>query len=218
MQFDTFTLGRLQTNCYVLRDDSARRALVIDPGHGPDPVLDALQGYAVEAIVLTHGHWDHAHGVAAVKAATGAPVLISEIEKDWLTDPLLNRSGYRQHDLGITPCTGPAPDRLLRHGDTFDFAGRHFTALHTPGHTPGSLSFATEGLVFSGDALFRGSVGRWDLPGGNQADLLHAIREQLLPLPGDTVVAPGHGPLTTIGHERSHNPFVGIHAFGASPR
>ncbi len=208
MQVKGMPLGPLQTNCYWLIDEASRRALLFDPGFGPEPVIEALKGYQVEAIILTHGHWDHVHGVQAVKEATGAPVWISEIEKDWLTDPMLNRSGLRR-DIVAVPCTGPAPDRLLREGETFSFAGWEFRVLHTPGHTPGSLSFATEGLVIAGDVLFQGSVGRTDLPGGSMKALVASIREKLFALPDETVVLPGHGPATTIGRERRYNPFVG---------
>ncbi len=208
MKYQAFSLGPLSTNCYILYSEGTSEALVIDPGFGPEPVIAALQGYKVKAIVLTHGHWDHVCGVQAVQAVTGAPVWISEIEKDWLLDPMLNRSGLRT-DLLTVPCTGPAPDRLLREGDTFTFGGDTFSVLHTPGHTPGSLSFATAGVVFSGDVLFRGSVGRTDLPGGSSQALLASIHEKLFLLPDDTVVAAGHGAPTTIGREKERNRFVG---------
>jgi glyoxylase-like metal-dependent hydrolase (beta-lactamase superfamily II) len=207
MQLTTFTLGTLRTNCYLLTDEATGQALVFDPGYGPGPVIQALEGYALQAVVLTHGHWDHCHGAAALQAATGAPVWISEIERDWPVDPLLNRSALKP-DLCPTRCTGPVPDRLLIHGDTFSFAGRTFRALHVPGHTPGSLCYCTDGLVISGDTLFRSTVGRTDLPGGSRAVLIDAIRMQLLTLPDETAVYPGHGAPTTIGRERTQNPHL----------
>lgn len=208
MEMKRIILGPVKTNCYLLLDEASRQALIFDPGFGPEPVIEAVQGYRVQAIVLTHGHWDHVYGVRQVKAATGAPVWISEIERDWLVDPMLNRSGVRAGIVGAV-CDGPAPDHLLREGDSFAFAGLRFDVLHTPGHTPGSLSFVTGGLMIAGDVLFRGSVGRTDLPGGSMADLLTGIRTKLFTLPDDTVVAPGHGPTTTIGREKRQNPYVG---------
>lgn len=211
MQIQMLPLGPLQTNCYILLDDQTRQALIFDPGFSPEAAIEALQGYTVQAIILTHGHWDHVYGVQAVKNATRAPVWISEIEQDWLTNPMLNRSGYRT-DLLKVVCDGPAPDRLLREGETFDFAGHRFSILHTPGHSPGSLSFATDGFVIAGDALFQRSIGRTDLPGGSMEALVTAIREKLFALPDETVVLPGHGPATTIGQEKELNPFVGAGA------
>lgn len=208
MQIKMLPLGPLQTNCYLLLEEESHQALIFDPGFGPEAAIEALQGYTVQAIILTHGHWDHVYGVQAVKDATHAPVWISAIERDWLTDPLLNRSGYRT-DLLQTVCDGPPPDRLLNEGDTFDFAGRRFTVLHTPGHTPGSLSFATDGFVIAGDALFQRSIGRTDLPGGSLEALVTAIRTKLFALPDETLVLPGHGPTTSIGQEKAFNPFVG---------
>lgn len=208
MQIQSFTLGPVQTNCYLLLDEVRREALVIDPGFGPEPVLAALEGYKTTAILVTHGHWDHVYGVRAVKAATGAPVWISAIEQHWLTDPMLNRSGIRT-DLLPAPCDGPPADRLLQEGDRFPFGGVEFAVLHTAGHSPGSLTFVTDGIAFSGDVLFRGSVGRTDLPGCDARALLRSIRDRLFSLPDETVIAPGHGPTTTVGRERERNPIVG---------
>lgn len=201
------SLGPVQTNCYWLLDEQQRTALVVDPGLNPEPVLYELAGYQVIAIILTHAHWDHIAGVAKVQAAMGAPVWISAIEAPWLTDPTLNRSAFWPQ-LFPDPIAGPAADRHLVDGERFVFAGVEIAALHVPGHTPGSLAFRVGNVLLAGDTLFQGSIGRTDLPGGDQEQLLTAIRTRLFPLPDDTVVAPGHGPTTTIGQEKRENPFV----------
>lgn len=206
MEIKGISLGPVRTNCYWLEDETSRQAILFDPGAGPEPVIEALRGYEVQAIILTHGHWDHISGVQQLKEATGAPVWISAFEQHWLTDPTLNRSAYVP---GVAPITGPAPDRLLSEGESFTFAGQEFQVLHTPGHTPGSLSFVSQGFVIVGDALFRGSIGRTDLPGGSLAELTRSIKTKLFTLPDEMVVAPGHGPATTIGAEKEYNPYVG---------
>lgn len=211
MQMKGMALGPVQTNCYWLLDDEQRTAMVVDPGLDPAPVLGALAGYRITRILLTHGHWDHVAGVAEVQRQSGAEVWISEIEREWLTDPRLNRSGFWP-DMFPTPISGPAPDRLLRPDDTFAFAGHAFAIRHVPGHTPGSLAFLVGNLCLAGDTLFKAGIGRTDLPGGSTAQLMTAIRSQLLTLPDDTVVAPGHGPTTSVGWEKEHNPFVGARA------
>jgi hydroxyacylglutathione hydrolase len=203
MKVHTFPLGVFQTNCYLLVDEETEQAAIIDPGQDPDPLLAAIEGLNVVGIWLTHAHLDHIAGLAEVKAATGAEVLIHENEKDWLTDPMLNGSGrYPEY---IEPITGPSADRLLKAGDVLMLGNTKFEVRFAPGHTPGHVVFVTDGMVFAGDTLFYGSIGRTDLPGGNTAQLVKSIREQLYTLPEDTVVYPGHGPETTIGRERKEN-------------
>lgn len=208
MKIRGMPLGPAATNCFWLLDEEHKEAMILDPGMDPAPVLEAVRGYTVRMIVLTHGHWDHLAGVNQVHVATGAPVWIADIERDWVTDPELNRSAYWP-DLFPTPVVGPRPARLLQAGESFSFGGRDFHILHVPGHTPGSLAFVMDNICFGGDTLFQDSIGRTDLPGGNTAQLLQSIRDQLFTLPDDTVVAPGHGPITTIGREKETNPFVG---------
>jgi hydroxyacylglutathione hydrolase len=203
MKIHTFALGMFQTNCYLLVDEETQEAVVIDPGQDPDALLAALEGLNVVGIWLTHAHLDHIAGLAEVKAATGAPILIHELEKDWLTDPLLNGSG--RYPGYFDPITGPAADRLLQAGDVLTFGKQKFEVRFTPGHTPGHVSFVTEGMVFAGDTLFYDGIGRTDLPGGDAKALIQSIRQQLYTLPKETVVYPGHGPSTTIGRERESN-------------
>lgn len=206
MRIQCFALGAFQTNCYVLTDEDSGTAVVIDPGYHPDLVLDAIDGYRVTHILLTHAHLDHIGGLGQLKESTGAPICIHENEKDWLTDPMLNGSG-RWPQLG-DPITGPAADRFVAEGDKIPFAGRELAVVFVPGHSPGSVAYVLEDQVFAGDALFYGSIGRTDLPGGDYDTLIDSIKTKLYTLPPDTVVYPGHGPETTIGRERKNNPFV----------
>lgn len=206
LTFQTFPLGPLETNAYVVTDASRTRAVVIDPGIADGALLRKLDGYEVEAVLLTHAHFDHIGGVEAVRKRYGCPVYIHSLEQDWLTDPAKNGS-LRWPDA-TPPIAGEAPDRLLADGDELPLLGVTFRVLFTPGHSPGSVGFLCGDLLFAGDALFRRSVGRTDLPGGSAQTLARSIREKLYTLPDDTLVLPGHGPETTIGEEKRDNPFV----------
>ncbi|MBN2908400.1 MBL fold metallo-hydrolase [Polycladomyces sp. WAk] len=205
MNVRSFTLGPVATNCYVLYEES--EAVVIDPGMGPDPVLEWVQAeqLKVRAILLTHAHFDHIGGVEAVRAATGAPVYLHRAEADWLTDPQKNGSSLFP-GLELIRCN-PA-DYLLEGGETLKLISREFRVYHTPGHSPGSVTFHLDDQVFSGDVLFAGSIGRTDLPGGNYETLMRSIHDVLMEMPEETQVYPGHGPATSIGREQASNPFV----------
>lgn len=202
----TLELAPLATNCYVVSDEDGR-AFIVDPGYEYERVLSAVEGLAVSHILLTHAHFDHIGGVQAVKEATGAQVLIHKAEAAWLTDPVLNLSAVRSEYVPW-PVKGPEPDGLLEDGDRLELLGREVVALFTPGHSPGHVSFLMDDVLFGGDLLFAGSVGRTDLPGGDFETLLASIREKLLPLDPSTRVLPGHGPSTTIGAELESNPFL----------
>lgn len=208
MKIDTFVLGDYQTNCYVLRgSETTDNCLIIDPGYSPQPLLDFLQkeNLAPQRIVLTHGHADHIAGIPALKQRyPDLPVLIARDDADMLTDDMLNLSTLGGQPLHLSPA-----DQLFDIDETIDFNDISLKVLSTPGHTRGGVSLycAEDNLVFSGDALFAGSIGRSDFPGGDHEQLIESIRTSLFALDDHTDVYPGHGPATTIGREKQTNPF-----------
>jgi hydroxyacylglutathione hydrolase len=193
---DVYALGPTQTNCYVVRaTGDAREAVVVDPGYeGVDP------GFAVSAILVTHCHWDHLGGIAGLAEATGATVYMPESEAAVLENPQAFYPGQ--------PIRPYSPDVRLEDGDTIEAAGLAFETLTVPGHSPGHVAFATDGVVFSGDVLFAGSVGRTDLPFADWDTLVESIRRLVDRFPPETVLYPGHGPPTTLGAELAGNPFL----------
>ncbi len=207
MRIKQLVVGPLGTNCFVVLDDPSGRAAVVDPGANAQRVVEALEGYTASYILVTHAHFDHIGGVGDVKAATGAPVAIHRLEAEWLSDPVRNGSGLWP-DVCPEPVVAPPPDRTLEDGDRLPFGDREIVTLFTPGHSPGHVAYLLGNVVFAGDTLFQGSIGRSDIPGGDHGVLLRSIREKLLVLGDDTIVAPGHGPATTIGREKLANPFL----------
>jgi glyoxylase-like metal-dependent hydrolase (beta-lactamase superfamily II) len=201
-------------NTYIARLAGRTDCLVVDPGLEPQMILDHLRKNKLEpAMILnTHGHGDHIGGNAAVKAAyPSAPLVIGKFDGPMLTDPARNMSGLPGFNIASPPA-----DRLLCEGDQVEAAGFRLEVRHIPGHSPGHVVFIWNEhepkVVFGGDVLFAGAVGRWDLPGGNGPLLIAGIREKLLTLPGQTRVLPGHGDETTIAAERATNPYVGDRA------
>lgn len=199
-------LGPIQTNCYVVGDDSTGDAVVIDPGAEAVKVLDALaeRQWTCRHILLTHAHFDHIGAVADLVEATGAPLAIHPDELP------LYRSGGGAAGFGLNRPPVREPDVLLVPGQPLQAGALRFEVLFVPGHTPGHVAFYHAGgpVVFSGDVLFQQGIGRTDLAGGNYHQLMRSLREVLLQLPDDTVVCSGHGPTTTIGAEREENPFL----------
>jgi hydroxyacylglutathione hydrolase len=199
------TNGAFAENCYLVGDPETREAAIVDPGEETDLFLDRLrsEGWTLRAIWLTHAHLDHVAGVAAMREATGAPVWLHPDDR-----ALYDHAPDQARAFGLALDRLAPPDRAFRPGDRAAVGGLAFAVLHTPGHSPGSVSLAGHGVVFVGDVLFAGSVGRTDLPGGHAATLLASIRDTLYALPDETVVYSGHGPATTIGAEKRTNPFV----------
>lgn len=201
-------VGPLGANCYILVHPPSGEACVIDPGDEGARILQELpREVRVRYVIATHAHFDHVGAVAEVRKATGAPFLLHPQDMELLRQAPQAAERW----LGFRPTPPPEPDGLLGHGQRLQVGGLFLEVRHTPGHSPGSVSLWVEGepgLVFTGDALFAGSIGRTDLPGGDLDQLLASIRGQLLSLPDAVVVYPGHGPTTTIGHERRTNPFL----------
>jgi glyoxylase-like metal-dependent hydrolase (beta-lactamase superfamily II) len=206
------TVGPFQENCYLLVDDAANAAALIDPGDESEVLIDAVRrsGATLEAIWVTHAHLDHVLGVARLKADTGAPVYLHPADR-----PLYDHVREQAIAFGMRAAPLPAPDRELGHGDVLRVGTLEFRVRHAPGHSPGSVVFEGHGVAFGGDVLFQGSIGRTDLPGGDFETLLKSIERELLTLPDSTIVYCGHGPETTVGRERRANPFLtGAHRPG----
>jgi len=202
-----FTVGPVQENCFVLRRDGSERAIVVDPGEEAPRILAAIDelGLTLEAVLVTHCHFDHIGAVAPVAKATGAPVYVSEIERPVLADIM----SYVPWS-GFGPYESYEADHTLEGGERLELAGFEIDVLFTPGHSPGHLTFSIpdERAIFSGDVLFQGSVGRTDLPGGDWGTLLQSIGALVDSLPAQTTVYPGHMGITSLDAERRTNPFL----------
>jgi hydroxyacylglutathione hydrolase len=201
----TMVVGRLQTNCYIFQ--SQNEAIIIDPGDEPERILRFVKdlGVAPRLIVATHAHFDHVLGVEQIRKELNRPFAIN---KDDLEILQLMQRQVRQF-MGFSVPPPPKVDRFLTDGQTIDVGDDAVRVLHTPGHSPGSISLSGEGFVFTGDALFNQSIGRTDLPGGDFDTLVSSITDRLFGLDDNTIVYPGHGPETSIGDEKIANPFVG---------
>ena len=199
------TLGPFATNCYIVGSESNKEGMVIDPADEAQLILSNVKelGLDIKSVALTHGHLDHIGALKEVKEATGAEVAIHSDDVNFLHHHSLGAL------FGLSYPTPPLPDRLLKDGDSLDVGDLHFSVLHTPGHSAGGICLLGHGVVFSGDTLFNYGIGRTDLPGGSYSQLMDSIHNQLLVLPDDTIVYPGHGPDSTIGAERRGNPFLG---------
>lgn len=214
-----FPAGSFQTNCYVLAPEEGGQCLVIDPGQDAvEPLTELLARHRLTpvAVLLTHGHLDHTWSVYPVCDGNDVPAYIHPLDREMLADPLKGMGPQMAAMIGGMQFREPKEVRQMEDGTALDLGGISLTVDHTPGHTPGSVVFRStvdtdEGptqLLLAGDTLFAGSIGRTDLPGGDQATMLSSLREKLLPLDDATVVLPGHGPTTTIGRERAANPYL----------
>ena len=207
LSIHTFPLGAWQTNCYVVA--VGKSCWIVDAGFEPSPMLDFIDehGLSVEQVVLTHAHLDHIGGLHEVRERhPDVPILIHADETTFLTDTGLNLSAM----AGVGPVVAPEATGTLAHGDTLILADQTFEVRHTPGHSPGGITLIqhASNTAIVGDTLFAGSIGRYDFPTSDGEALMRSIREQLLTLPDETRVLPGHGPATTIGNERASNPYL----------
>jgi hydroxyacylglutathione hydrolase len=207
MIHEIFPVGPLQCNCSVIGDETTREAMVIDPGDDTKDVLALVRKHnlTVKQIVVTHAHIDHVGGAMKLRAATGAPILLNQNDQ-----ALLKMLDVQATWIGVEDPGKVEIDQNIEQGDTVQAGSLTANVIHTPGHTEGSvcLYFPVEKKLIAGDTLFAGSIGRTDLPGGSMRKIINSLHEKVLTLPDETVVVPGHGPLTTIGEERESNPFL----------
>jgi len=201
----TLALGPIMANCFIVGCENTKSAVVIDPGDEVNKILLALADakLTVKYIINTHGHFDHVGANKRLKDATGAPILIHKSDADMLAQVSLSAMAF-----GMSGENSPPADRTIGEGDKITFGDITLTVLHTPGHSLGGVSLHSNGVVFVGDSLFAGSIGRTDFPGGDYDTLIRSIKTKLFPLGDDVVVYSGHGPATTIGREKRFNPFL----------
>ena len=206
LRVETYIVGPVQTNCYFAINDDTKEVLVIDPGASAEKLAEKIkeQGLKPAAILLTHGHFDHATGAEELAKLLQVRIYAEEKEKETLENPQLNLSGWQGSSLVFHA------DEYLKDEQEIDLAGFHIRVLLTPGHTVGGCCFyfPYQNVIVSGDTLFQTSVGRTDFPKGSMSQLINGIREKLLPLPDETAVYTGHGEMTTIGTERMYNPYL----------
>ncbi len=209
MIIKTLPVGPIMANCFVVGCKETLEAAVIDPGDEAKKILGLVAelDLTVKFIINTHGHFDHVSANKGVNAATKAPILIHALDA-----PMLEQISASAANWGLSAENSPSPDRTIDDGDTITFGKITFNVIHTPGHTPGGISLFADGHVFVGDTLFAGSIGRTDFPGGDFETLKTSIQNKLFRLGDDIRVFTGHGPETSIGRERQHNPFVGVNA------
>ncbi len=209
MILERLIVGMLQTNCYLLGDEESRRAVVIDPGAEGKRIFSRLVelGLKLSAILVTHAHFDHTMAAWTLKKSCGGDIYLNPLDKRSLVEVIFGLAARFFPE--IHPISPDEVDRTLAHGDQLQFGAIHIEILSTPGHTPGHVSFylKDQGKVFSGDLIFAGSIGRTDLAGGSFQQLMDSVRSTLFRLPDETVIYPGHGPATTVGREKMHNPF-----------
>ncbi len=200
------TVGSVETNCYIMVNDASHECFIVDPGDEADVLANAIEdaGAVPKAILLTHGHFDHIYAVESLTKKYGIPVYASEKEAELLKTPQLNCSAFYGREASVIP------ENYIEDGDIFEIAGFKIKGIHTPGHTKGSMCFyiESEGVLFSGDTLFKESVGRTDLPTGNTHLLLESLRDKIIVLPAETKIYPGHGPKTELDYEKRNNSYM----------
>lgn len=199
-----FTVGPMEANCYILYNPDKKEGLIIDPGAEGSRLIKFIkqEKICINYIINTHGHPDHIGANRQIKEYTNAPILIHEYDA-----PMLTRSGSVLSLIFPLESSSPAADTFVKDGDLIECAGMKLKVLHTPGHTPGGISLLLDDAIFTGDTLFSGSVGRFDLPGGSEEVLLNSIKK-ILSLDENLIIYPGHGPSTTVSEELRSNPFI----------
>jgi hydroxyacylglutathione hydrolase len=202
---DILELGPFFVNCYIVGDPKSKKGIIIDPGWDAESIISHVEKHdlKIESIIITHGHADHIVALDEVRRHYDAKVMIGEKDAIMLIDSTANLSASLGEQFKVLPA-----DKLLHESDMVSVGELEFKVLDTPGHSPGSISLYGHGVVFTGDALFLGSIGRTDFPGSSHETLLESIHKKLLTLPDDTIVYSGHGPDTTIEQERDYNPFL----------
>jgi glyoxylase-like metal-dependent hydrolase (beta-lactamase superfamily II) len=202
----TIVVGPLQVNCHIIGDETTGKAMIVDPGDEPEMILDAARkkNLTVEYIVCTHGHFDHVGAVADIQKGTGAKIVLHQGDLE-----IYDSAAELAHYFGLDLEPQPTPDILIAEGDTIEVGTLRFAVQQSPGHSPGGIVLYGGGIVITGDTLFAGSIGRTDLPGGDERAIRKSLG-RLMSLPEDTAVLCGHGPSSTIGREKRENPFAGM--------
>jgi glyoxylase-like metal-dependent hydrolase (beta-lactamase superfamily II) len=205
MIFKTIVVGELAVNCFIMACEETKKGIVVDPGDNLDGILAIITENDIDIteIVATHGHFDHIGRVTSLKEKTGAPFAIHPDDM-FMVEGLVEIASF----LSIDTDPAPGVDRFINEGDTVTFGNETLNILHVPGHAPGNVAFTWPGHAIVGDTVFAGSIGRTDLEGSDPQVLLNSIRTKILTLPEDTILYPGHGPETSVGHEKRSNPFL----------
>lgn len=205
MKYETLVVGALETNCYLVYSPENMECAVVDPGAESEEIFRLITKKRLKPIIVlnTHGHVDHVGANRDIKERFKIPLCIHSADK-----PMLEKSQHSELALFLEAKDSPSPDRLLKEGDRIRIGKSFLEVIHTPGHSPGSVSFLGDGFLISGDTLFSGGVGRTDFPGGSWKELENSIKNKILTLPDETVILPGHGPSTTVGQEKNSNPFI----------
>ena len=205
MQYESVIVGALETNCYIVYCEETLECAVIDPGAEPEKIFRLIgqKGLKPTILINTHGHVDHIGANRDIKDKFDIPLYLHAADKPMLESVLQSELSFF---LGAKE--SPPPDKYLEEGDEIKIGYVSLSVIHTPGHSPGSVCLMGDGILFSGDTLFFGGVGRTDLPGGSWSEMESSIREKIFTLPADTVILPGHGPTTTVDQETKFNPFI----------
>ena len=204
-QVEPLIVGPLMSNCYIVWDEKKKQGVIIDPGDDPQDILSRVKdlGITIKYILATHGHFDHVGGVASLRQNLNAEFLAHEKDFFFIED---GKNAANRWNVDIEQ--PPRPDRFIKEGDKIKFGEFELEVLYTPGHSPGGVSFLYDRMLFGGDTLFQGSIGRTDFRQGSFEDLSNSIKKRLYTLPDNTIVYTGHGPVTTIGDEKKYNAFV----------